>query len=80
MIDCISYELLIDELPSAKAPSFKSYNSDNLDKALKDFEFMKEFDSYISIYLMKITVKGQLTIRERIKEYHVEKWANLNDN
>ena len=80
IIDYISYELLIDELPPAKAPSYKSYKSDELEKALKDFEFMKEFDSYISIYLMKITVKGQLTTRERIKEYHVEKWAHLNDN
>lgn len=80
MIDYISYELLIYKLPPAKAPSYKSYESDNLEEALKYFEFMKEFDSYVSIYLMKITVKGQLTTRERIKEYHVEKWMHLNDN
>lgn len=80
MIDYSSYELLIYNLPPAKAPSYKRYEIDNLEEALKDFEFMKEFDSYISIYLMKITVKGQLTIRERIKEYHIERWAYFNDN
>lgn len=80
MIDYIFYELLIDELPPATTPSYKSYESDNLEEALKDFEFMKRFDSYISLYLMKITVKGNHTTRERIKEYNVEKWKYLNDN
>ena len=28
-----------------------------LEEALKDFEFMKEFDNYVSIYLMKIIIK-----------------------
>lgn len=78
MIDYYLYELLIDELPPA-GPSFKSYKHNNLDEALKDFDFVKQYDSYVSVYLMKITVKGQHTTRERIKEYQVEKWKYLND-
>lgn len=80
MIDYYFYELLIDELPPIPAPSYKSYKSDGLDEALKDFELMKQHDTYVSLYLMKITVKGKFTKRERIKEYHVEKWKYLNDN
>lgn len=79
MIDYIFYELLIDELPP-RTPSFKSYKGNELEEALKDFELIKGFDDYVSVYLIKITTKGNHTTRERIKEYHVEKWSYLNDN
>lgn len=79
MKDYIFYELLVDELPP-KTPSFKNYKGNELEEALKDFELMKGFDDYVSLYLIKTTIKGDETIRERIKEYHVEKWKYLNDN
>lgn len=73
MDDYFYYELLIYGLLPDTAPSCKNYKSDNLEEALKDFEFMKELDNYISIYLMKITIKEKDMIRERIKEHHIEK-------
>lgn len=63
------YELLIYESPPETAPKYKKYENDELCLALKDFDLIRQFDSYISIYLMKITVKDDSETRERIKEY-----------
>lgn len=62
------YELLIYESPPKTVPKFKKYENDELHLALEDFDLMKQFDSYVSIYLMKITIKDDSETRERIKE------------
>ena len=65
----VFYELLIYESPPEIVPKFKKYEKNELYEALKDFDLIKQFYSYNSIYLMKITIKDDIETRERIKEY-----------
>ena len=67
----VFYELLIYESPPETVPRYKKYENEKLHLALEDFDFVKQFNSYASIYLMKITIKDDNETRERIKEYIV---------